>query len=119
VIGLYRQYDLVVWWSTPVEIGSALARLARMNQLDRRAWMEARKLAKKLADSWMVVEPSAALRRHAEQLVDEVDLRAADSLQLAAALAWCENVPEGHIFLTLDHRLRAAALRYGFDARQV
>lgn len=33
------------------------------------------------------------LRSKAVQLVERYDLRAADSLQLAAALAWCEDAP--------------------------
>jgi len=33
-IALYKLYDAVVWWATPVEIASALARLVRMKQLE-------------------------------------------------------------------------------------
>jgi hypothetical protein len=29
-VGLYRTYEVVVWWATPVEIASALARLLGM-----------------------------------------------------------------------------------------
>jgi hypothetical protein len=53
------------------------------------------------------------------ELVDRYDLRAADSLQLAAALEWCEGVPEGHVFLTIDQTLREAALLSGFDAQRI
>ena len=42
------------------------------------------------------------LRSKAIQLVERYDLRAADSLQLAAALAWCEDAPRGRVFLTAD-----------------
>jgi hypothetical protein len=51
--------------------------------------------------------------------VDRYDLRAADSLQLAAALEWCEDAPQGRIFLTTDRKLREAALLSGFDAKQI
>ena len=61
-IALYKTYDAVVWWATPVEIASALARLMRMKQLDPADWAKARKLAKNLADSWSVIQPSDALR---------------------------------------------------------
>jgi hypothetical protein len=60
VIALYRRYDIVVWWSTPVELVSALARLVRMRQLDLADASRARGLAKSLADSWAVVQPSDA-----------------------------------------------------------
>ena len=118
-IALYKLHDAVVWWGTPVEIASALARLVRMKQLDPSDWTKARKLAKRLADSWSVIQPSDALRAKSAQLVDRYDLLAADSFQLAAALEWCEDVSEGRVLLTADRRLREAALLSGFDAKQM
>jgi len=115
-IALYKSHDVVVWWSTPVEIASALARLLRMKQLDSGDWTRASRLAKSLADWWSVIQPSDALRAKATQLVDRYDLRAGDSLQLAAALEWCEDAPHGHVFLTADQKLREAASLNGFDA---
>lgn len=114
---LYKTFDPVVWWSTPVEIASALARLVRMNQIDTRDWAKAVKLARSLADWWSVIQPSDALRATSMQLVDRYDLRAADSFQLAAALEWCEYTPQGQVFLTIDQKLREAALLSGFDAK--
>jgi uncharacterized protein len=118
-IALYKIYDAVVWWATPVELASALARLMRMKQLDSRDWAKASKLAKNLADSWSVIQPSDALRATSIQLVDRYDLRAADSFQLAAALEWCEYAPQGRVFLTADQKLRDAVLLSGFDAKQM
>jgi hypothetical protein len=43
-------------------------------------------------------------------------LRAADALQLAAALVWCQGDPLQHGFVCLDQRLREAARREGFTA---
>ena len=97
-IALYKTHDAVVWWATPVEIASALARLLRMKQLDSRAWARSHKLAGTLADSWSVIQPSDALRATSTKLVDRYDLRAADSFQLAAALEWCEYAPQGRVF---------------------
>lgn len=118
-IARYKTYDAVVWWATSVEIASALERLMRMKQLDSRDWAKANKLAKSLADSWSVIQPSDGLRATSVQLVGRYDLRAADSFQLAAALEWCEYTPQGRIFLTADQKLRDAALLSGFDAGQV
>jgi predicted nucleic acid-binding protein len=118
-IALYKIHDAAVWWATPVEIASALARLLRMKQLDSSDWTKARKLAKRLADSWSVIQPSDALRARSIQLVERYDLRAADSFQLAAALEWCEDAPQGRVFLTTDQKLREAALLSGFDAKQM
>jgi predicted nucleic acid-binding protein len=118
-IARYKVHDAVVWWATPVEIASALARLVRMKQLDPSDWTRARKLVKRLADSWSVIQPSDALRAKSAQLGDRFDLRAADSFQLAAALEWCEDAPQGRVFLTADQKLREAALLTGFDAKQM
>ena len=118
-IALYKIHEAAVWWATPVEIASALARLVRMKQLDSSDWSKARKLARRLADSWSVIQPSDAVRAKSIQLVDHYDLRAGDSLQLAAALQWCEGAPQGRVFLTTDQKLREAALLSGFDARQM
>lgn len=118
-IALYKLYDAVVWWGTPVEITSALSRLVRMKQLESRDWTRARKLAGKLADSWSVIQPSDALRAKSAQLVERYDLRAADSFQLAAALEWCEDAPQGRVFLTANQKLRETALLGGFDAKQM
>ena len=118
-IALYELHEAVVWWATPVEIASALARLVRMKQLAPSDWTKARKLAQRLADSWSVIEPSNALRAKSAHLVDRYDLRAADSFQLAAALEWCEDVPQGRVFLTADQRLREAARFSGFNTKQM
>jgi predicted nucleic acid-binding protein len=118
-IALYKIHDAAVWWAAPIEIASALARLVRMKQLDSSDWTKARKLAGRLADSWSVIQPSDALRAKSIQLVERYDLRAADSFQLAAALEWCEDAPQGRVFLTTDQKLREAALLSGFDAKQM
>jgi predicted nucleic acid-binding protein len=118
-VALYQVHDAVVWWATPVEIASALARLARMRQLTPGEYAKAQKLVKSLADSWSVVQPSHALRAKAVHLVDRHDRRAADALQLAAALEWCEAAPHGQQFLTTDERLREAAEITGFEVKPI
>jgi predicted nucleic acid-binding protein len=118
-IALYKTHDAAVWWATPAEIASGLARLLRMKQIDSSDWTKARKLAKRLADSWAVIQPSNGLLSRSIQLVERYDLRAADSFQLAAALEWCEDAPQGRVFLTTDRKLREAALLSGFDAEHL
>jgi predicted nucleic acid-binding protein len=90
-----------------------------MKQLNSSDWAKARELANALADAWSVIQPSDAVRAKAMQLVDRYELRAADALQLAAALAWCEDLPQGRVFLTADQKLQEAAMLSGFDARQI
>ena len=107
----------MVWWATPIEIASALARLVRMQQLDTGGWVKSRKLAEALADSWSVIRPSQTIQENAIQLVNRFGLKAGDALQLAAALNWCEDSPKGAVFLTADQKLRDAAVISGFDAK--
>jgi len=116
VVALYKTHDVIVWWATRVEIASALARLLRLGQIDPSDSVKARRLSDLVARSWSAIQPSEILRTRALQLVDRYDLRAADSLQLAAALEWCEETPNGKTFFTADGRLRDAALLAGFDA---
>jgi hypothetical protein len=96
-------------------MASALARLARMKQLTGDEWMRSQRLAVRLAEAWSVVQPSDSLRASAVRLVNRHSLRAADALQLAAALEWCEDAPQGQVFLAVDHNLREAAMLSGFD----
>jgi predicted nucleic acid-binding protein len=117
VVALYKSYRAVVWWATPVEIASALARLVRTREISSNDRANARKVAMALADEWSVIQPSNALRANAAQLVDRYDLKAADALQLAAALDWCEDAPHGEVFLTADQKLREAAVLSGFDGK--
>ena len=119
VIALHKAYEIVAWWTSPVEIASALARLVRMQQLSIADYARARKLAHDLADSWSEIQPSDAIRARASLLVERYDLRASDSLQLAAALPWCEDRPSERILLTADRRLREAALLSGFDVSKL
>jgi predicted nucleic acid-binding protein len=119
VIALYRNYGMVVWWATPVEIASALRRLVRMKQITPDDWVTSRRLALDLAESWRIVQPSNTLRENAAQLVERYDLKAADAMQLAAALEWCENDPQGKLFLAADKKLREAAVLSGFDGKAI
>lgn len=114
-MALRQKYDAVIWWLTPVEISGALARLVRMGQLAAGQLLKADKLATELALSWFVIQPLEAVRLHAMQLVRHHDLRAADALQLAAALEWCNRNPNGRAFIAADRRLREAAALQGFD----
>lgn len=111
----YTSFEVVIWWAPPVEIAGALARLLRMRYLSVGQWSSAARSIAKLGETWLVVPPGAALRSRAIDLVERYDLSAGDSLQLAAALEWCEGASLGRKFLTSDDRLREAASLSGFD----
>lgn len=108
---------LVVWWGTPVECTSALARLRREGGLSGDEEADARALLDVLRYSWDEVLPTDPVRAEAEAALRRHPLRSADALQLAAALTWAEGRPRGpvHRFATLDGRLASAARAEGFQ----
>jgi predicted nucleic acid-binding protein len=62
---------------------------------------------------WNEVEPTQQVRQQAERLWRLPPLRAADALQLAAAIIAADYDPTSLTFVTSDERLIAAA-REGF-----
>ncbi len=68
-----------------------------------------------LAAAWDEVHPGERIRRTARRLLRVHPLRAADALQLGAALVGADNHPESLDFVTLDTRLADAARREGFQ----
>ena len=111
---LEEDVDVVVWWATRVEAISAIARRAREGELDATGEEQAKLVLGRLADSWSEVQPTSKLRATAERSLAIHTLRAADALQLASALRWCEGEPGGYCFVCLDDRLRGAARKEGF-----
>lgn len=107
--------EVAIWWGTSVELASAAARLRRMGEIDDTA--HARILSKiaPLAQACEEVQPTEEVRQTALRLIRLHDLRAADSLQLAAALVWARHVPVGLEFVCMDAKLRAAAEKEGFS----
>src|SRR5947209_6102827 len=67
-----------------------------------------------LANGWHEVEPGAIVRENAVRFLRVHPLRAADSLQLAAAFVAAEGRPASLQVVTLDERLADAARKEGF-----
>jgi hypothetical protein len=68
-----------------------------------------------LRQSWGEILPSERVRSLAEELPDQMGLRAAEAMQLAAALVWCRERPRGRPFVCLDRPLATAAAHLGFS----
>jgi predicted nucleic acid-binding protein len=107
--------EILAWWGTPTEIASALARREREGLIKADDVTEALRIAHSLAESWHEIIPSDSVRRTAERLLRTHPLRAADSLQLAAALIASDHNPVSLEFVCLDARLVSAARREGFS----
>ena len=107
--------DVITWWGSQVEAASALSRLGREGAINSPALEAAFARLGALAQTWDEVVPSDLVRDQATRLLRVHPLRAADALQLAAALVAAEHRPESLPLVTLDLRLREAALREGFQ----
>lgn len=106
--------SLVAWWGSVVEAYSAFARLRRDKILTLEHESDALTVLSELTDAWTEIEPSDDIREITRRLLQNYPLRAADSLQLAAAVVWSGKTPKGHHFVCLDTRLREAAVKEGF-----
>jgi len=109
---------VAVWWATPTECASALARLERDGDLDTAGARQAFDRLDRLAAGWFHVEPTDEIREVARRLLRVHPLRAADALQLAAAFVVAERRPPTLTLVTLDERIAAAGVKEGFDVVQ-
>ena len=105
---------MAVWWGSPVEYISALSRLEREGRLSTSEVSTHIVRLRALAQTWYEVQPGPRVRALAQRLLRVHPLRAADSLQLAAALVTSEGNPAGLGFVCLDMRLTQAASKEGF-----
>lgn len=114
-----RKFALVVWWGSLVEVHSAICRLHRdkeITDLNRQGAMARLRL---LGRAWKEVLPDDQLRDLAMEVLDKYSLRAADSLQLAASLTWCQQQPSKRSFICGDRRLTEAAGAAGFSVLEL
>jgi len=115
---LSMRYTMNVWWAAPVEIRGACSRLLRMGQLTSSEHAGAQVRLDELRSEWREVFPTEELRERAQRLVDRFPLKAADALQLAAALAWCLGRPKNRAFISGDKQLLDAAQELSFQTIQ-
>lgn len=111
---LARDPAVVTWWGTPVECLSALLRLGREERLTVSDVRDAERRLQELRDGWDEVLPGEACRRAAERMLRVHTLRAADALQLAAAMIAADHDPSRLEVVCLDRRLSEAARKEGF-----
>lgn len=67
-----------------------------------------------MASIWSEILPGENVRKAALRMLMLHPLRAAEALQLAAALVWTSGAPDGCDFVCLDRRLNEAARKEGF-----
>ena len=104
---LRRDPAMLVWWATEVECTSGLE-LGGTG--DRRCRARPHPLG---PAQWHEIQAVLGVRRTARRLLRTYPLRAADALQLAAALITSEGKPASLEVVALDDRLIEAARREG------
>jgi len=106
---------IVVWWGTRVECMSALCRLRRESFLEESNMRDAVVRLHRLEQGWVEVQPAREVKSETDRLLEDYQLRVADSLQLASAIIVRGSCPTRMTFLTGDRRLAQAAKSEGFD----
>ena len=111
---LRQDPGVVVWALTRVELFSALARQRRTDQRDAAVLSAARRDLLQEWERWSEITAVDVVRRHAERLVETHPIKAADALQIGAALVAAQQNTALHEFVTLDEVQATTAEREGF-----
>lgn len=106
---------LAVWWATPIECVSALARGQREGKLSPSAVQQSVQRLREAMLEWATVPATPDVREQAMRLVRVHRVRAADAMQLAAAIVASDFQPSGLEVVTLDERLAEVAELEGFS----
>lgn len=111
---LAEDAEVFTWVLTRVELTSAVERRAREGRITAADRRRALRAFRELGDAWDEVADVLAVRARAGVLLARHPLRAADAVQLAAALLVSGEEPHRLPFVCLDRRLADAADREGF-----
>ncbi len=106
---------ILTWWGTRVECVSAVARLERQGLISGSDVKATLTRLGALSERWIEVPALNDVRTHAARLLRTQTLRAADALQLAAAIVAADGANASLPFVTFDKRLAEAAEREGFE----
>jgi predicted nucleic acid-binding protein len=109
-----KEFSPVVWWGSVVEIQSAICRLSRERAITDAGKKAAVARLETLNRIWREISTGDKLRELALDLLSNYPLRAADALQLAASLTWCDERPARRNFVCADKRLSGTARSIGF-----
>lgn len=110
-----RDSQVLAWVLSDVEVRSALCRLEREGAMGRDQFHETVDRFESFWEGVHLVSLVDAVRKRAKRLLGIHPLRAADSLQLGAALTAIYDDPHRREFVCLDARLGDAARREGFS----
>jgi predicted nucleic acid-binding protein len=109
-----RDPEVLTWCLSDVEVRSGIVRLGRDGAMTQ---SQVQTAIARIEAFWQGVHEVSlveAVKPRAKRLLGVHTLRAADALQLAAAVAAVYDNPLGWEFVCLDRNLAAAAAREGF-----
>ena len=106
---------VVTWWGSWAECASALNRRSREGGLASQALQELLQYLDSFAAGWTHIPSSPRLRQYTLRLLRVHPLRAADAMQLAAAVTAAMGDPATLDFVSSDRRLSQAAQIEGFS----
>ncbi len=106
--------SVALWWGAHVEYAAAVSRRERERKLTAQQAATLLRRFNTLAQSCHEVQPAPRIRLLAQRLLRVHPLKAADALQLAAALTVAEDDSASIGFVCFDTRLNRAAAREGF-----
>jgi hypothetical protein len=109
---------MAFWWGAPLDWWEALLTAQRKERISAADLQKAKALLDHLRARAFEVQPTEELRARALRLLSVhtsvQPLRAADAMELAAALIWCRERTHGAGFVSLHPPLRLAAALEGF-----
>lgn len=106
--------DVIVWMFTETEVLAAIQRARLVNRIDDTQLAVAERRVEQLSRAWRVVADASSVQLEARAVIRRHKMRAADSLQLAAARVWSNGRFKGKGFVVADHGLASAAAADGF-----
>jgi hypothetical protein len=112
---LRSKAEIGTWALTRTEMVSAVWRRSREGDLRASDVPRALSRIDRLAAAWTEVTDLDLVRERAERLLAVHALRAADALQLAAALVLVDERTRGRDFISADGGLAEAAAAEGFN----
>ncbi len=110
---------MVIWTFTPVEAFSAFCRLRRERRLSRDGLARSEERLDELVAACAVVREIDGVKRFARRLLRSHSIRAADAMQLGAALCWSAGIPENRTVVVADGPLADAAANEGFRVQRI
>ena len=106
--------EIVTWTLTPIELTSALSRLVREGSVDAQDVAKLESRIERRLQRALLITSVEEVKPVARRVLHVHALRAADALQLGAALLRVNHRPMRRVFHTFDARLAEAAYKEGF-----